>query len=106
LRIFFLGALAAWRFNPYFLVLRRGFGHEAGKLLGLQAQSDKDVLKTVQGSAFEKLLRKVDRESGRVLDELADQFGAVQAGDQVDQLFDLIVLQHPIPPSACAAVVT
>src|SRR5687768_18611485 len=74
--------------------LRRRHGRHA---LVLQTQRHEDVLQPLERLAREELFGEVDGEAGAVVLELAPQRVAVQRGNEADQLFDLVRLQHRGP---------
>ena len=66
----------------------------ARQTLRLQAQRDKDVPQAFEIERAEIVGREVDREVGPISAEVRDQRVAIKAGDEGDQLFYLIRLQH------------
>src|SRR5688572_8409075 len=78
-------------------LLRRLRRRHGGHALVLQAQRHEDVLQPLERLAREKLFGEVDGETGAVVLKLVPQRVAVQRGNEADQLFDLVRLQHREP---------
>jgi hypothetical protein len=67
---------------------------EGGDALTLKAEGDENVTESLDGEVVEEFAGEIDGEGTLEIDELANQGGAVQGGDQADELFNLLGLKH------------
>lgn len=70
---------------------------EVRHLLTLEAYGYENVAQAFEVGGREEVGREIEGEAGSELLELADQGGAVEGGDEADELFDLFGLQHRAP---------
>src|SRR4051794_12501159 len=67
---------------------------DLGHLLALEAEGEENMAQAVEVHGLEELRGEVDGEVGAVVAELASQRRPVHGGDNGDQLFHLVRLQH------------
>jgi hypothetical protein len=63
-------------------------------LLRLQAEGQEQVAEAIDRLAIEEFGREIDGEGGGVILELADERNLVEAGNQGNQVLNLLRLQH------------